>query len=60
MSSLTVKPTPGWLGTSLTEKSPNDEAFDLSLIQSVSKKRYFLDFILVSVPEVGFYFLPVF
>ena len=25
-------------------------------IQGVSKKRYFLDFILVSVPEVGFYF----
>jgi len=25
-------------------------------IQGVSKKRYFLDLILVSVPEVGFYF----
>ena len=39
MSSLTVKPTPAWLAPSLTEKSPNDDAFHLSLNVDLSTKN---------------------
>ena len=41
-----------------TKPTPKRESFVSSKfeVQGVSKKRYFLDFILVSVPEVGFNF----